>query len=704
MKEENQYEILAEVRERLHDLSGSKNIEYERQADSLKFYSNDQWDEDIKRKRGKRPTPVTNFARTYVDRVVNPYILNPVAIAVEDDSDYGPIIKETIREVEHDSCATEAYQTALRTAVACGRGAIHVGTYYANDETMDQSISIDSVMDPLSCYLDPASSAVDGSDATYGMWIKYISETESKNYGVDEQSTQISGVYEYWQIPDNSIPSLVYYKKVPNRKRRQWLVDGRYVDTNEDYPDAVKSRMVEHPQVQCIHIIGDKIISDTTYDMPYIPIVPVYGNVLYTERGIEYGGIIDQVRDTQILLNYYNASEAELVGLAPKSPWIAAVGQIEGFEAQWKQANSVAFDVLPYNPTDIAGHQVPLPQRADNTAQTQGLIASKTNAVQDLARETAIHDPQFGDQSVAGESGRSIIARNSQGEIATAHYTDNLHKSIAQVGRVLLYLMKNVYDTPRTVIVDNEPVEIMFGDIPLNIQNYDFKVTTGPAIESKKQEAVEVMKEMMMVNPAAAPLLAVRIVENLNIPNREQLVEDMKRVLPPELQEQDDEAPDPVAVQAMQEAQMAIGELEQQNEYLMGIVQQLQTSIIDDDKDRQAKLAEAEMKAQVDLAGKEIDYQKAIEVANINAKAKAQSEAMKQAGDSMRTSEQIAADAESDVRNIVANAIQSSEPDMVSIEKTEVTEMPRVAPMVEGPVYREDVSAGAIESLDDLME
>ena len=655
--EEKDYEILSELRESLNELVGAYSTEYTRQRESLKFEAGDQWDEAIKQKRmaKSRPVFVNNMTKPYVDRIVNPFILNPISVNIDESTDISILVKEMVSQIETGSNANEAYQTAFRNAVTCGRGFFHIGTYYADDVSMDQEIRVDCVRDPLSCYLDPASEEIDGSDATYGVWVKYISENIAKNlYGVESCDDSL-GVYDNWKKPDKSVASLLYYKKKVTRKRRQFMEDGSYIDMEEDYPQSVRSRRIEEPTIECYHIVGQKVVSKTEYKMPYIPIIPVYGNRQPTDNGFEYGGIVDQVKHSQQSINFYASSEAELVALSPKAPWVAAIGQTKGVENIWKNANTELFDVLTYVPEAIGGQLLPPPQRADNTAQTQGLIASKQNAQQDMARETAIFDPMFGQYDTGTESGKALQTRNVQGEIATAHYTDNIHKSVKHGGRVMMWLMNNVYDTPRTVTIDDNDVSVTFTQLGLDINKFKFDVVAGPSIESKKEQSIQVLTTMMQMNPQAAPLLSIRIAENLNVANKNKIVEDLKKLLPPELKDEEAEAPDPMAMQALQTAQATINELQQQNDYFMGLIRQFQTMQMNDEANRQERMAIAELKARTDLAKEEMSNNTELAKAEIAARVKMDQETLKQIGDSSRQQKEISADAEKDNREIIKN-------------------------------------------------
>ena len=54
------------------------------------------------------------------------------------------------------------------------------------------------------------------------------------------------------------------------------------------------------------------------------------------------------------------------MALQPKAPFVVAEGQLEGYEGEWKQANTKNFAYLTYNPVDVNGNQVPARSAKDS--------------------------------------------------------------------------------------------------------------------------------------------------------------------------------------------------------------------------------------------------------------------------------------------------------------------------------------------------
>ena len=104
-----------------------------------------------------------------------------------------------------------------------------------------------------------------------------------------------------------------------------------------------------------------------------IPIVPTYGDVVVVDGKHITLSAGRYAKDAQRMLNY-SRKQARLEALAPKSPYIAAAGQDEGFEADWANANSTNFSSLKYNPIDINGQILPAPYVVSLTPERRGAL------------------------------------------------------------------------------------------------------------------------------------------------------------------------------------------------------------------------------------------------------------------------------------------------------------------------------------------
>src|SRR5512135_2075079 len=142
--------------------------------DDLKFKNGDQWPESIKADRTtqKRPCLTINKMKTFVHQITNDQRQNRPAIGVSPigdraDPETAKMLKGLIRQIERQSNADVAYDTAFDSAVSIGWGYWRILTEYEDEDTFDQVIKIARIRNPFRVYIDPDHMEPDGSDAKW---------------------------------------------------------------------------------------------------------------------------------------------------------------------------------------------------------------------------------------------------------------------------------------------------------------------------------------------------------------------------------------------------------------------------------------------------------------------------------------------------------------------------------------------------------
>jgi hypothetical protein len=97
---------------------------------------------------------------------------------------------------------------------------------------------------------------------------------------------------------------------------------------------------------------------------------------------------------------------------------------------------------------------------------------------------------------------------------------------------------------------------------------YSCVVTIAPSHATKRQEAVEAMLQLVGDNPNLFSIIGDLIVENMDWPGAQAIVQRLKKALPPNLQ--DDESEDPVPPQFMAKFQALSQQHEQLTQALNG--------------------------------------------------------------------------------------------------------------------------------------
>jgi hypothetical protein len=313
------------------------------------------------------------------------------------------------------------------------------------------------------------------------------------------------------------------------------------------------------------------------------------------------------------MYNYWVSQEAEMLALAPKAPFIGYGGQFEGYETQWKTANTTNWPYLEVNPdvTDGSGSILPLPQRAQPPMASSGLLQAKAGASEDIKASTGQYNASLGMTSNE-RSGRAILARQREGDVGTYHYGDNLARGVRHITRQLVDLIPKIYDTQRVAriigedgetdmvkidpmqaepvkkIVDQQGIVIDKIYNP-SVGKYDVVVTTGPGYATKRQEALEAMAQLLQGNPQLWQVAGDLFVKNMDWPGAQEMAKRFAKTIDPKLMQDGDKPPE--LQQAEQQIQAMGQEMEQMHQMIINASKSIEM------QDMHRKDFEAQVKA-----------------------------------------------------------------------------------------------------------
>lgn len=629
-------EKILEVAHKRFNLAAEANLEIRKVGlEDLEFRSGEQWPDQVKNQRNLdgRPCITINRLPQFIRQVTNDQRQNRPAIKispVDDNADIetAKIIQGLIRHIEYDSNADVAYDTAFEGAVTNGFGYFKISTDYVSPMSFDQEAKIDLISNAFSVYLDPYSVQPDGSDAQWGFVFEKISKEDNEaQYGDSEMASMtdwssIGDNQQGWATDDSLRIAEYYYKDYENveiykLKNNQIVLKSDYDDlkerglVNEDM-EILETRETKIVVVKSCVINAVEILEMTTFPGSYIPIIPVYGDVLNVDGKVIREGIVRHAKDPQRMFNYWVSSETETITLAPKAPFIAAEGQIEGYEGQWATANTKNHSVLQYKPTTIGGVLVPPPQRNVQEPPIGAITNARMMAADDMKSTTGIYDTSLGARS--GEtSGIAIQRRNVQSQTSNFHYVDNLTRALRHAGKILLEVIPVIYDTPRTARIlgeDNESKLVRINEIfakngeqksyKIGHGKYDVTIETGPSYTTKRQEATESMIAMSGHNPKFAEVAGDLMVKNMDWPGAQEIAERLKKTLPPGIIESDDEAQE-----IPQEAQ-------QQMQQMSELIEQLTANLNEAQEKISTSSMEIESRERIAFAKIEADLKKTL--------------------------------------------------------------------------------------------
>ena len=642
----DQRDTLALMRHRYTTAIAAYSDSREDELDDLRFMAGSpdnqwQWPADVLATRGAvqgqtinaRPCLTINKLPQHVRQVTNEQRQNRPSgkvIPADDKADVAvaEIFDGMVRHIEYMSDADVAYDTACENQVTYGEGYIRILTEYCDDTTFDQDLRIGRIRNSFSVYMDPMAQDPTGADAQYVFITEdvYKKDYERMFPNASPISTiMASGIGDQnlaqWLSEDTIRIAEYFYYKIEMATLNLYPGNVSYFEGTRQDKDMkamglkpIRSRRVERKKVMWMKTNGYEALEEREWAGKWLPVVRVIGNEFEVDGQIYISGLVRNAKDAQRMYNYWTSQEAEMLALAPKAPFIGYGGQFEGYEMQWKTANTTNWPYLEVNPdvTDGMGAVLPLPQRAAPPLPQTGLIQAKMGASDDIKSTTGQYDSSLGATSNE-RSGRAILAREKQGDTGTYHYVDNLARAIRHVTRQLVDLIPKIYDTERIARIvgldgevgmvkinpmQPEPVkeirDMETGVIIEKIYNpgvgkYDVVVTTGPSYMTKRQEAMDAMTQLLQANPNLWSVAGDLFIKNMDWPGAQEMAERFAKTIDPKLLETDDKDP------ALQAAEQQIGALQAELDNVFGMLQNVNKSIEAQDMER--KEFEATIKA-----------------------------------------------------------------------------------------------------------
>lgn len=611
-KERNLTEFMATARSRFKRCVDATSQNRVFQLDDLKFAAGSpdngwQWPQDVLNARmkdpnGARPTLTINKLTQHIKLVTNEQRKNKPAglvLPVDDkgDTEVAEVLNGIIRHVEVASHADVAYDTACESQVTVGEGYWRILTDYCDEMSFDQDIRIRAVKNYACVYMDPDGLKQDavGRRCEYGFITekfsleRYKAEFPKAKSQADWDNLQVGDDQFDW-FDDDGVTVAEYYCVEKRDVKLILWADGS-VTKDGEMPSVpmqpVDERTTQLREVKWYKINGIEILEESDWLGKYIPLVRIVGNEWDVEGQIVTSGIVRNAKDPQRMINYWASQDAELNALAPKAPFIGAVGQFENVEDRWRDANSVNFAYLEYNPIDVNGTALPPPQRQQPPQVAAGIINAKMQAGDDMQSVIGQYNPSLGAEAKE-KSGRAIMARQQQADVGTFHYIDNLSRGIGYSTEIILDLIPKVYDTQRVARIigeDGEPdhatVSVGMGQAVTEQEDetgaiqkiydpsvgvYDVVVSVGPSFATKRMESQEFLTQAAQAakDPVTSQILSYLALKTADWPEADEAAEMIKRTLPPQvLQDENADENDPEVQKAqLQQAAAALGQRE----------------------------------------------------------------------------------------------------------------------------------------------
>jgi len=311
-------------------------------------------------------------------------------------------------------------------------------------------------------------------------------------------------------------------------------------------PVTVKQeRKVMKPCIySCLVSGAGKLEEPTKWGGSMFPIIPQWGDFVTIDGKQIYSGMTRFGRDAQMIHNFELSTLIEVVAKLPNSPMKATPAMIQGLESYYERMGYDDPPVLLYNidKSNPGGS----PQREPMAAFPAALANISGIATDELKSNLGVYDASIGNRSNE-TSGRAILARQNEGDIANFVYVDNQIKALKRLGDVLVDAIPHYYDAERSIRIlgeDNAEKYIRINRPTLDEQTgevhivndlsrgkYDVTVTVGKSFDTARMELAEAAQAMSQTPGPIGLLGQFMLMKSIDVPGTEEFVKAARKVL-----------------------------------------------------------------------------------------------------------------------------------------------------------------------------
>lgn len=553
-------EFLEDMRKE-YQLDLDADYENRREAiDDKQFAAGEQWDPEVLKHRQGLPCLRINTVPQFVAQLVGDWRQNRAGVKVvpqeDGDVDVAQIRGDLIRAIEMQSRATRVYDSAFESVCQCGDGAFRVSVEYAKESVFDQDIFIRPIDDALSVVWDRMSIDPTARDARHVFVDDVIPVKEFRRRFGDASFSALNDISESYRaelraggwVKEDEARVTEYWRMIERDRIIGMFEDGSvhvidaesYDTVIEQHGMPVRTRVAPCPYAQMHLVSGVEILAGPyEYKLTRLPIIRMTGRVVnIAGRRVRYG-LVRFMKDAVRLRNFWRSIAAEQLGYAPKAQWIATESAVEGREDDLRKAHLSRDPLLVVNDEAVIGQTI---QRLEPPAPQMALLNEAQVNAQDMKDITGLHDASLGIKSNE-TSGKAIMARQREGDVAALTYYDNGNEAVLEAGDVINQLIGQIYDATRTIrivgedeseklIRINDPMDPNSPD--LSVGQYDVAMTVGASFTTRRVEAAEAMMNAIQVYPELMQIAGDLVVKAQDWPGAEELSERIVKTIPPQ--------------------------------------------------------------------------------------------------------------------------------------------------------------------------
>ncbi|MFP0990781.1 portal protein [Acinetobacter baumannii] len=646
-KEKDQDSILDEIKKNLRYAEDYWHDNYERGVEDKEFVTvkGAQWEDGAVARRTAegKPSLEFNLCRAYCRQQINTQRQNRAQVKVVPvdngaDADKANIIEGLIKDTEESSDAESAYDQAAENAVYGAIGFFRIVTDYVSELSFNQEPRFMTVHNPHAWYIDPQSKALDGSDARWAVGGEWVDKDIIQDkYGANAVVDFAMSEYSDWCNTEDKTVLIVEYFKIEEVSDELWMLEdgttnyksvllGEFgVSEDELKPLVTNFRPTTRTEVKWYKASGSEVLEETVFPGKYIPVIPVYGEVTYIGEERYLHSLVHFAKDPQRLYNYWKSTEAQILQKNQDDILVVDPKGVSGHEEEWRDPSK--FAAVHYKHIDESQQPIPAPYRIGAAQPPVGVLNAAESAKVAITDILNMHAPIMGGDSQE-VSGVAIGMRQRQSETAQFHLQDNLNKSIRHAGRILLGLYQALYTVPmvrRIIGADGEAKQINLFDktadgvlADVTIGRYDVRMDTGPSFNTQREQNFALMMQLLSMNPQLFSLIGDILLQNSPLLNAKEISERIRSTMPPQVLGKGEQI-DP------EQAKAQIQQLDQLVQKMTADIEMLQKEVNDKDKEHQLEMFKAQLQ-----------YEKDIQVAQINAASRADVQELKGAVDLMK--------------------------------------------------------------------
>lgn len=569
-------DIFEEARDRLRICIDAESNNRSKAKNDLQFRDGDQWDQKpmTTSESLDEPELVINLTDCFVRRVVNNMKqqrprgkCHPIGDGA--DIDKAEVINGLGRHIEYRSEASVAYDLAGDSAVTIGWGYFRLLTEYVAPYSFDQDMRIAPIRNTFTVYMDPGAIMPTASDAKWCLISSKMKRTEYRRRygdkmasgwgdgGVGDDNRDWSNeeemrLAEYFRLREMS--EMLY--ELTEQGGRKFNCLQRDLPS----PESLASRGLQitnqrestRSRLEWFQLNGTNVVDRRVLPGEYIPVFRVEGNVIDVDGDVRRRGMVRSMQDPQRMVNYGECAKIKRLGLAPKAPWVAAEGQLDG-HPEWDSANRVAYSVLTYKPVTIVTGQgeipLPPPQRQPPAQVEAGFVEFTESMRNNLLAIAGMPNEPGQDPKGQVVSGRAIQRRQGLSDQSHYQYYDNQTLAIAQCWRVMLSWIPVYYSEERMQRIigeDSVPQMVKINEAmeedgvksiknDLSVGRYDVVMDTGPGYETRREEGAESMMDLVNSSALGAEIAKVGpdlVIRSLDHPYMQELADRFQAMTP----------------------------------------------------------------------------------------------------------------------------------------------------------------------------